>query len=157
MNDASDVERGTTDDQVHRIDRLLRRARTWTLFLCFWVWLLIGLGILLGEGAGDTARDAGAFHVLLPTPIRAAEWIIPAAMVLVTMITGRWARVAVPLLVVGPLIRITSYSWAWLLQLIPGVPEGLESGWYFALLHVTFLGLVVVAALLTSEDRRAHR
>lgn len=142
-------------ESVQRLDHLFRRARIATLLLAFWAWFLVGVGILQGEGAADLALQAGVWHVGLPTGVRAAGWMVPAFLVLATLLTGRGARISVPLLVVGPLVRIMSYGWAWSLQYFPG-SEGYASGWYYSVLHVTFLGLVAVAALLTSEDKRAH-
>lgn len=130
----------------------MQRQTSWeqaawlTLALAVFLWTLLGTGIVLGY-SGDS--DTLAPHFQMPIWSRAIQWYIPATFALITLVTGRWASVACALLMIGPIVRIGSYLWAWAaLPLLAGT-EGLDSGWYSALFHVPLVWLVVIIALLT--------
>ena len=128
-----------------------RSTRTLALLLCVWLWALMGLGIYLG--ASQPART-DYIHAHLPIGVRVAEWVVPALAVAVTTATGRGARLTIPLLVIGPLIRIVSYLWSWLTWILTGGAEGVAGAWYYALLHTPLLFLVFLTAALTGTGRR---
>jgi len=112
-------------------------------------WTLMGLGVGVGVARGDDAL----IHAMAPIPLRIAWWVIPAAMALYTLTTGRHTTITVAALAIAPTIRLASYLIAWVSYLIPGVPEGLATAWYAAAFHGVMLGLVVLASMLTRTEK----
>lgn len=123
-------------------------ARTLALLLCAGVWVLVGLGVLLAAAGANPYVP----HTQIPAPLRVSMWFGPAAFAVLTCVTRRWAGLTVALLIIGPVIRVLSYLFGWavhLLHLGPGHP----TGWYAAALHLALVGLVVLAAILTRDDK----
>lgn len=124
-------------------------ARTFALLTCALGWGLMAAGV--AEGFGSTNPDT--WHARIPGGASAIIWGIPAAMAVWTLITRRGAWATVALLVIGPLVRTLSYGWAWVIYLTDGAGRGSEGGYYYAGLHLVMVGLVIVTAYLTREDR----
>lgn len=125
------------------------RARPMLLWTLALTWLFIAVGI----ASGRSPVSPNLWHTELWTWVRVIEWSVPAVGVAVTACTGRGARVTIPALVVGPALRIASYLWAWVMWLISGGAPGISGAWYPALIHLPFLALVAVAAVMTGADR----
>lgn len=126
----------------------LHPARGWALGLCVMVWTVMALGV----AAGLSGSNPAAFHTAIPTWLAVATWGIPAALAAYTWVAKRGAMIAVVVLIVAPLLRVASYTWAWIVPHIEPGAAGLPNGWYVAGLHVAMIGLVVIAAILTRED-----
>lgn len=122
------------------------------------VWLIIigavyfafGLGLLL-----EPERPApGAFHQMLPLPLRAALWMGSAAIAIFVGLKGRggddsWGHMA---LWVMPAERLLSFGGAWLLYVISAISPiddniGYANGWYAALI---WLFIVVMLRLVAA-------
>ncbi|WP_152185363.1 hypothetical protein [Segeticoccus rhizosphaerae] len=120
------------------------------MILCAYIWTLVGVATILGAAA----TPPGTFHTALPMPVRAALWLAPAA----AAVGLAWSRehdwIALGLLVLGPMLRITSYLTAWLLYLTGH--EGLSTGWYSAAIHVALLGLVALTAAIHRPATPGH-
>ncbi|MFK5691269.1 hypothetical protein ACI3EY_16550 [Ornithinimicrobium sp. LYQ92] len=124
-------------------------ARTAALLTCVFVWGLMAAGV--AEGLGSTNPDT--WHTRIPGWASAAIWGVPAAMALWTLITRRGAWATVALLVIGPVVRVLSYGWAWVIYLTADEGRGSEGGYYYAGLHLAMVGIVITTAYLTREDR----
>ena len=107
-------------------------------------WAIIGFGVAIGASGNNPPT---APHNNLPLTLRASFWLIGALACVVVLLTRRWAAVACGLLMVGPVQRVASYTWAWVSDIIG--QEGYSSGWYSAAVHIPLVGLVGLIALLT--------
>ena len=118
------------------------------------VWMLLGIGV--GEGLHRPPADASLWHLLLPDQLRAGIWIVSGLLAVVASMWQRLSPLALALLVVAPMIRITSYGWAWLMALIPGPPPGHPTAWYVLATQTMLLASVLFAAhvpVAASEDQ----
>lgn len=118
------------------------------MILCAYIWTLVGVATILGAAAAPP----GTFHTALPVPVRASLWLIPAAGALILAWSREHDWIALALLVIGPMLRITSYLTSWLLYLTGH--EGLGTGWYSAAIHGALLGLVALTAAIHRPPTR---
>lgn len=120
--------------------------RAWGLVIVGAIWVWIGVGVW--AGASQPPVGVGLWHLLLPPYLRAFLWVLSGAAALGAARWSSWDQWALMLLVVMPLVRLTSYASAWVLWLIPGQPDGLRSGWYSTAFYVLMLSLVVLIACI---------
>lgn len=118
----------------------------WLLLLGL-LWFAFGVGLFfLPENPAP-----GAFHQLLPIPVRAGMWMTAASVAIYTGLRGRgqddsWGHLALWLM---PAERLLSYAAAWGMHVATNTlgmdPLGYADGWYAALIWafvVTMLRLV---------------
>lgn len=135
---------------IHRDPPLWRPdVRGFGFLLCGFIWLVMALGIYQGYSGTDPAAP----HTQIPFILREMVWVVPGVMAFVAAYHPRWHGVTLSLLIVAPLIRVFSYAWAWLMFMIPGTPPGRESGWYSSVLHLAFIGIVVLVASVPAGRR----
>lgn len=114
------------------------------LLLCWYIWTLVAIGVF----TSTATKPPSAPHLLIPDAISASAWGLAAAAALVAAYWQPARGIALVLLSIMPTVRIASYTWAWVVSLIPGPPEGYANGWYSAAIHMALLGLVVVTAAI---------
>ena len=119
------------------------------LLLMGFVWCLIGYGVL----ENVAVQLPGVFHIPIPAPIRGALWIGPGLFAIYAALSRRGKSVALGLLQIMPVVRISSYLWAWLMWLIPGEPGGYASGWYQAAFHSVLVMAVWITASLPNRPK----
>ncbi|WP_288797826.1 hypothetical protein [uncultured Arsenicicoccus sp.] len=115
------------------------------------VWTFIGVGVIAGTSPTD-----GAPHLAIPDPIRCLWWLVPGIVAIAAGLAQRHKDVAVALLMIGPAIRLTSYLYAWIISLIPGAPDGVPNGWYYAAINLIIVVHVVAVARIGRTEKR-HR
>lgn len=115
------------------------------------VWCLVGIGVITGTYVSD-----GAPHLAIPSPIRCLWWIVPGAFAIAAGLTQRHKDAAVGLLMIGPAIRVTSYLYAWIIDLIPGAPDGVAKGWYYASINLIIV-VHVIAVTRIGRSEQHHR
>jgi hypothetical protein len=125
-----------------KLDRYLG-LRGWLLLLCAGVWAHIGLGVYLH--LGDTF-DPELPHTHLPMWLRVGGWWASAALAAWASMWKTHVAVATGVLMLMPLQRLASYTWAWITYLIPGGPEGTPHGWYSVGWYVFLVGVVLITA-----------
>lgn len=126
----------------NKLDRHLG-TRGWILLLCAAVWWLVGLGVLLRAA---TEGDPALLHLYIPAEARVAGWWIGAVLAVYGAVRKKHLPVVTSVLIVMPLLRLSSYMWGWITYLVPGPPAGAQDGWYSAAYHAVLIGLVLVAA-----------
>lgn len=109
-------------------DRLIR-ARLWLIPNCL-LWVLIGAGTLVGYAG----HPEDAPHLHIPQDIRGWAWILTGVFALYGLVsdhevTERATRLAAALLLIMPLMRAVSYSWAWWVWFM-GEDGGHFAHWY---------------------------
>lgn len=119
------------------------------MLLIAFVWFLIGLGDIRDLSATPNS----AWHLLIPSEIRGTVWIFSAALCLILAWTKSQDWIALVVACIMPTIRITSYTWAWIMSLIPGPPDGFPGGWYSSAIHFALLGLVMLVAAIREIPR----
>lgn len=120
------------------------------LLLLGLIWFVFGWGLFLEP----EVPAPGAFHQMIPLPIRAAMWITAGSVAMAVGIKGRggddsWGHIA---LWVMPAERLLSYGGAWVLWLISAHTPveddlGYPNGWYPALV---WLFVVVILRLVAA-------
>lgn len=119
------------------------QAAALALTLAAAAWAVFGLGVATGAATQPDAIP----HAHLPMWLRLALWWVPVLACWATLLTRRWAALACGLLWIAPAVRICSYLWVWITEVVSGAPPG--TGWYVAAIHVPLLGLVALIVLLT--------
>lgn len=105
------------------------------------IWFFIGLSTITDPYAG-VGRNQGLFHETLPSWLRATLWMGTALLALSSAwrAAGRrddWGYMG---LILMPIERAASYTWAWLIHLTGG--NGDPSGWLGAVVWATIAILV---------------
>ena len=105
------------------------RARVWLIPSAVW-WVLLGAGTI--QGFAGRPEDAPHLHV--PEVLRGWVWIGTGLLALVILLSDhkgdeRRTRLAAALLLVMPIVRAVSYSWAWWVYAI-GQDGGHFARWY---------------------------
>lgn len=111
------------------------------------VWVLIGVG----SAVGAPQHIDSAVHLLIPASVRVALWVVSGMVAVGTCWSSRASNVGLGGLVIMPMVRLVSYTWAWVQSLIPGDPDGYPDGWYSALFYVVMLALVWVVAAIPAH------
>lgn len=129
--------------------RRLGHRGLWLLLLGL-IWFAFGLGLFLEP----EIPAPGAFHQMLPLPLRASFWMLSAAVAIYIGLKGRgqddsWGHIA---LWVMPAERLLSYGGSWVLWLASQTPWlhdelGYSNGWYPALV---WLFVVVMLRLVAA-------
>lgn len=128
--------------------------RGWGLALLGVVWALIGVGVAVG--ASTPPDDASLWHVAIPRWARAATWIVTGVSALILARWSRWSNWGMGVLMIMPMVRLTSYLAAWIVHLVPGEPEGLRFGWYSSAFYIVMIALVVFVTCIPSDGGRAR-
>jgi hypothetical protein len=134
----------------------------WLLLLGL-IWFAFGVGLFFQP---ETPAP-GAFHQMLPTPLRAAMWMTAASVAIYTGLRGRgqddsWGHIA---LWVMPAERMLSYSGSWALYLISALANhlfganlalGYVNGWYPALIWVFIVTMLRLVAAWPNPSEVPH-
>lgn len=100
------------------------------------IWCLFGVRSLT---LPPPDQVPSVIHLLIPPMTTGALWIVTglAAMLLAPFRRGSdWGLL---LLIVQPGLRMFSYAYAWIAELIPGPPPGDPQGWYLASLYLAMV------------------
>lgn len=107
------------------------------------IWVFFGISAIIDpHPSGRT--DLSLFHEALPSCLRATLWM-GTALVAVSSAwrtAGRrddWGYMA---LILMPIVRAASYTWAWVIHLIHGGADGAPNGWLGAIVWGTVVILV---------------
>jgi len=124
----------------HPAARLGRRGAV--LLMLGVIWFFIGIGTITDPYGPDGNRNMGLFHEVLPSWLRAILWMgtALAALSAAWRPAGRrddWGYMA---LILMPIIRTASYTWAWLTNMFGG--HGDPTGWLGAIVWGTVAVLV---------------
>lgn len=109
------------------------------LLLLGLIWIMFGWSVHSGVSASNVS---GAWDTFWPAEPRAAVWYATGAYAIYAAITRRHKNLALALLIVMPAIRMSSFLTAWVVALVPGLPEGQPNGWYFAFFYLIMILLV---------------
>lgn len=116
-------------------------------------WTLQGVSIgVVGDPAWPD--DAALLHLAVPVPIRISLWVGTGVLAILgaTVNRPRWERWGYMALVLMPMERAASFTWAWVTWLI-ATDVGYERGWVAALSWaVTVLLIVIISGW--EEPRR---
>ena len=118
------------------------------------IWVLVGLGLVLTPS--QTPPDA-TWHGAIPTEIRLALWWGSALVCIGAAIDTRRPRrdgFALALAVIPPMIRLTSYAWAWVVSFLPG-EGGYGLGWYAASIYLALVAIVWLVAAIPDDGTGA--
>lgn len=127
----------------------MRDVRGFGFILCGFIWCIMGFGVSQGFFGTDPSLPL----VAAPLFWREALWMVPGILAFVAAYNDRLHGVVLAALVVAPLARVVSYTWAWAMYLIPQAPPGYERGWYAAVIHLSFIGVVVLVASIPHGRR----
>lgn len=105
--------------------------------------IFIGVGVLVDA----PIFFPSAFHFLIPENLRAFIWISAGLFGFYAGLVRKYKAVALVFLQIMPLVRFASFTWAWLMWILPGLPDGYKYGWYNA---ISQLGFVLTVWLLSS-------
>lgn len=130
--------------QPHRFAVRKLGLRGMSLLLLGAVWVLLSIGIWQNIPAAPTG--VGLWHVRVPNWLRVAEWLLPGAFALVAVRWQHLSNIALGLLTIGPLVRLTSYTGAFIQAALPGGGPGLVTGWHTALIYLALLGFLLLTA-----------
>lgn len=123
----------------NRVIELVHRhvgIRAEGMILAGMLWCLIGLRSLTGP---EAAATPSVFHQTFPADLTAGLWIVTGIAAIVLAPFKHASELGLFLLVIQPGLRVASFGWAWLADLIPGPPPGDPLGWYSA---CVWLGVV---------------
>lgn len=125
----------------HPAARLGRRGGV--LLILGGIWFFVGVSTITDPYAAG-GPQLGLFHQALPSWLNATLWMGTSlsAMSAAWRPAGRrddWGYMA---LILMPTVRAASYTWAWLLHLIPGGPDGAPNGWLGAIVWGTVVILI---------------
>ena len=144
--------------RIHRAARALTKrlgTHGLGLLLIAMLWGLIGVSIF----SEPASVYPGLLHLLIPTPIRATMWLLPASLCFVAALDAKGPRrdgLALVAAVVPVMIRLVSYLWAWMVEIIPGVPDGNPRGWVSASVYACMVGFVALVAAIPDERGRSE-
>lgn len=130
--------------QPHRFAVSKLGLRGMSLLLLGVVWVLLSIGIW--QSIPATPTGVGLWHVRVPLVLRVAEWLLPGVFALVAVRWQHLSNIALGLLTIGPLVRLTSYAGAFIQAALPGGGPGLATGWHTALIYLALLGFLLLAA-----------
>lgn len=120
-------------------------VRSRGLLLIGVIWFLLGLGMAFTT----PVPVSDAWDTYLPESLRVALWWSAALGAIGAAIDkqdGKRDWLALAFCVVPPMIRITSFLWAWVVYLWPGGNPGYDRGWYSAAVYSALVGLVWLVA-----------
>lgn len=109
------------------------------LILLGLIWIAFGWSVHTGVSASNVS---GAWHTYWPAEPRAAMWYATGAYAMYAAVRRRHKNLALAFLVVMPAIRMSSFLTAWVVALVPGLPEGQPQGWYSAAFYLVMILLV---------------
>mgnify|MGYP007053952611 CR=1 FL=1 len=116
------------------------------------VWLLVGIGLLGVAGvSGDPRPDL--LHTQLPRALRVVIWAVPGLLAMLAAHLTRLVPIILGALVIGPINRIFSYAWSWILWILDP-NTGSQTGWYHLLFYVVALSLIWLLARLPNPPER---
>lgn len=115
-------------------------VRAQAMFLCAFIWALVGLGVLTSVAPAPP----GTFHGEVPFWLSVSLWFGAALLAAITAPMRKWSALGLSILLIAPALRFLSYSTAWLL--FETGNGGYERGWYSAAVYLALLGLVYIAA-----------
>lgn len=129
-------------------DRLGIRGQ---LFIwCSVVWVFFGVHAMFGL---PYTIDHTLYHTALPIWFRATTWVLPGLVCLYATFSKRMVVTAVTMLIVGPMIRFTSYSWSMVTELIHDHQIDYPGPWFQAFIYGMMAVLVVIIAHIKEPTR----
>jgi len=107
------------------------------------IWFFIGISTLIDPYASG-GPELGLFHQALPPWLRATLWMGTALVAVASAwrTAGKRDDLGYMALILMPTVRAASFTWAWIIHLIPGVPNGDPNGWLGAIVWGTVTVLV---------------
>ena len=107
------------------------------------IWIVLGLGVL-----DSTSTTVVAPHEALPQTWRGAAWIITGTIAVAYAIRpkGLPDHHGFAALAAMPIVRVVSYTLAWVDHLLPIGGDGYRLGWRFAATYAAMLAAVLVTA-----------
>lgn len=125
------------------------------LILITFAWTVLGVGLM----TSTTTPRPGAqlIHQQIPPSVEALIWFGGALLCFSAAIDRDGPRrdgFALGFAVIAPTIRVLSFTWSWVMSLIPGAPEGSPRGWLTAALYLIAVGLVWLVAATPDEEPR---
>ena len=128
------------------------------LILIALIWALVAVGSMTPQRLpGPAGTDPHLLHLLIPPLIDATMWLTAAMGCAAAALDRNGPRrdgLALAFAVVPPMIRFTSYVWAWLVSLMPGGPAGYPRGWYVAALFACMVAIVWLVAAIPEDPHR---
>jgi len=107
------------------------------------IWVFIGISTLVDPYASG-GPELGLFHQALPPWLRATAWMVTALVAIASAwrVAGKRDDLGYMALILMPMVRTASFTWAWLIHLIPGGANGAPNGWLGAIVWGTVTVLV---------------
>lgn len=134
------------------VRELIRRhigVRAEGMILASGIWMLVGVGIVLGF----SPEQPGAWHTLIPFPMRIGLWCGTALLGILTAPSERWSSWGLALMILPPMIRVASHLTAWVFDLQPGPPPGDPAGWYSACYYLAMVMLIILLSHIPADVR----
>lgn len=132
-----------------KLDGLRIPVRSEGVILAGAYWCLIGWG---AWSPGRSLDNPGAWHLLLPPEWGSGIWFVTGGAAVVTGVMSIWPNLkdrttlGLQLLMIGPIIRFSSWLWSWFLYLVYGSTSGDHLGWFWAAIYAGLILLVVLLA-----------
>lgn len=127
---------------VRRFNELSLKSK-WMIYVGL-TWMFTGWGVM-HEYATVVPQ---AYHTVIPEEARGFIWLASGLICIISALIRKYKKIALAGLLIMPSIRITSYLWAWLMWIIPGMPQGWANGWYQAAYQGVHFGIVLLIARL---------
>ena len=123
-----------------------------TLILLGLIWILLGAGVIMGV---PEARGGLAFE-LIPGDIRGGVWIGTGLFAIMSGLRSKWTNVALGLLNIMPILRLSSYLIAWFDSFVDANLPGsaFNDGWYFASMYLVQVCYILFAARIPAGTLR---
>ena len=122
--------------------------RTQGMFLVSWGWCMVGVGAL---STPVTPSITATWHLSIPPVVSMLIWVCTGLVAAGLSFSKNYSSIGLGILMIAPLIRFSSYMTSWVIELVPGAPDGDPRGWFSAQFYLMMMFWVYYIAMSSAD------